>query len=408
MASIDLGGQIRRFGEQASIKYRIAIESLAEIGYQAIALGPQELRLSAEQLITVGVNVVAKPDDPPLFVAANVGLLDPPGVSPFVASYRVLEVGGRKIGVTAVLGEGYQNQVNNADIKMTPPAEALEKIAPELKQAADFCVLLSHAPPAETRALAARFPQFDVVVTAGGADEPPNEAEVLEGGKTRLVEVGHKGMYVAVLGLYDDPQTPLRYQRVPLDARFENSPAMHQKLVEYQKKLEAVGLDKLILSPAASPTDSTFVGSEKCIECHTRAGEKWRSTPHSHATETLVALDPPRHFDPECLSCHSTGWDAQKYVPYVGGFAGLEKTPLLTANGCENCHGPGSRHVAAQVAEQEGDAVVANDQLRALQRELRLTLADAEQKCIQCHDHDNSPAFEFTTYMAKIEHHGKE
>ena len=46
----------------------------------------------------------------------------------------------------------------------------------------------------------------------------------------------------------------------------------------------------------------------------------FEKTPHYHATDTLVKLDPPRHFDPECLSCHVTGWNPQEYFPYKSGY----------------------------------------------------------------------------------------
>ena len=51
---------------------------------------------------------------------------------------------------------------------------ALEGVAAELNKAnCDHQILLSWASPEETKALAARFPQFDIVATAGGGDEPP-------------------------------------------------------------------------------------------------------------------------------------------------------------------------------------------------------------------------------------------
>src|SRR5207244_6994783 len=103
-----------------------------------------------------------------------------------------------------------------------------------------------------------------------------------------------------------------------------------------------------------------FVGSEKCSECHATAYKIWSNTPHAHATDSLVS--PPnsrgsiaRHFDPECLSCHVTGWEPQRHFPqqfpYDSGYLSLERTPQLQHSGCENCHGPGSAHVKAESGE---------------------------------------------------------
>ena len=159
------------------------------------------------------------------------------------------------------------------------------------------------------------------------------------------------------------------------------------------------------------PTTREFVGSEKCGECHTTAFEIWKDTPHAHATDTIV--QPPerpmaRHFDPECLSCHVTGWNAQSFVPYRTGYESLERTPHMVANGCENCHGPGSKHVAAELGDVPAEAGL----LEKLRNEMKLPLDRASDKCAECHDLDNSPDFHkpnaFEEFWGKVKHYGKD
>jgi hypothetical protein len=82
----------------------------------------------------------------------------------------------------------------------------------------------------------------------------------------------------------------------------------------------------------------------------------------------------------------------------------LEQSKLLHTNGCENCHGPGSAHVAAE----NGDVDVSDEELEKLQLEMRLTLKQAEDKCFECHDIDNSPDFEFESYWEEVKHYGKD
>jgi formate-dependent nitrite reductase cytochrome c552 subunit len=103
------------------------------------------------------------------------------------------------------------------------------------------------------------------------------------------------------------------------------------------------------------------------------------------------------------LSCHVTGWEPQRYHPFDGGFLALDKTPDLIANGCENCHGPGSAHVAAET----GDEPATDELLAQLRQEMRLPYADAKNNCLQCHDLDNSPDFNFEKYWPEVEHKGK-
>ncbi|MEX0711384.1 MAG: multiheme c-type cytochrome, partial [Pirellulales bacterium] len=343
----------------------------------------------AGEMISAALNVN-------IFVAANLKVLDFE-----IARYRVIEAGRMKVGVTAIVGDTFQEQLNNPEIQFTPARQALAELLPELKaQNCDLLVLLSHATLNESRELAGQFADFDVVVTAGGADEPPHQA-TRHGSGTVLVEVGHKGMYAVVLGLYDDKNQPLRYQRVPLDARFKNSPEMDQLLVSYQDQLQQLGWSGLGLTPAAHARGK-FAGSQSCRDCHPTEFSIWEDTPHSHATETLEHLSPPRQYDPECISCHATGWNPQEYSPYTSGFESLKATPLLVGNGCENCHGPGAAHVAA---ENGGDTRL-QTRLRGEMR-LKLNKETKEiiiQGCMECHDLDNSPDFSFDTYWPQIEH----
>jgi cytochrome c554/c'-like protein len=401
---IDLGGLIQRFGQQAEIKFQTAVEALKAMDYQAIGWGPEDLRLGAGILLSAAVEADGSPSR---FVSANVGLFELN--SGTTSNYRIVEAGGRKIGVTAVLGEQIKRDTNNADIKFVPPAQGLADVADKLKEC-NYRILLAYAPPQESVDLAKKFPQFNAVVTAGGADEPPREPRKVDGTETLLLEVGHKGMYAVVLGMYDDPKTPVRYQRVPIDHRFADSPEMKHLMTGYQDQLRSLGWSGLGLRPVVHPRASGsndmaghFVGSEKCGECHTKAMDIWTKTPHAHATETLAALDPPRQFDPECISCHATGWKPQEFVPYATGFEGLAETPHLKGNGCENCHGPGAAHVGAE--SDGGDGA----KRQALREAMKISRAKAEESdCARCHDLDNSPQFNFTTYWPKVEHKGKD
>jgi len=409
---LDLGGLTKRYGIQAELKFDYTLKALAQLGYQAVGFGASDLRLDVLSL------VLNFSDAKNVFVSANVGILD---FDPeYSRRYKVIGAGGMKIGVTGVLGKREISALKNvADLTPVDPDEALQTVLPELQKAGcDRLVLLSFAAPDETKAIARRFPEFDFVVTAGSAGEPPKEPKPIDGTKSHLIEVGDKGMYVIVVGLYKEGQPAFRSQRVPLDSRFQDSPEMQKIMVDYQRDLETLGLKGLDLKPSAHPTAWQFAGSQACADCHTTATDVFLATPHHHATQTLVDLVPPRHFDPECLSCHVTGWEPQQYYPFISGYLSLQETPEMVGNGCENCHGPAARHVAAE----NGDLDLDDAELEELRAALRLKIVPNEgnkegqdfdggkvvQMCIECHDLDNSPEFDFQLYWPHVKHEGKD
>jgi hypothetical protein len=409
---MDLGGQARRFGKQAEMKFEFALRALMAMKYQVVGFGPQDLTMD---VLSLAINLPPK-ENP--FVSANVGISD--FDSGLTQRYKIIEAGGMKIGVTTVLGKKQIAALKNSnDLKLVEPYQAIPEVLPQLLNAhCDHLVLLVFADPDEAKELARRFHDFDFVVTALSGGEPPNVPSTIEGTKTQLIECGEKAEHVIVLGLYKNGSPPWRYQRVPLDSRFPEAPEMQKVLVDYQHELETLGLDGLGVKPVAHASGRKFAGSKVCADCHTAAAAVFEKTPHAHATATLANLKPSRIFDPECLSCHVTGWNPEKFYPYVSGYQSLEKTPELVGNGCENCHGPAARHVAVE----QGDAKATDKERDELRAALRLKIVENEgnksgqeyakgnvvQMCMKCHDLDNSPAFDFQTYWPKVAHHGKD
>ena len=102
-----------------------------------------------------------------------------------------------------------------------------------------------------------------------------------------------------------------------------------------------------------------------------------------------------------------TGWNPEEYLRFESGFINEEFAAddaekqlqgLLAGNQCENCHGPGSRHVEYIEADNREAAI----------KEVKVTLLQTEQTCIRCHDGDNSPGFKFEEYWKEVEHYGKD
>ena len=407
VVSLDAGNQVRRFGAQAAAKFQSTVDGLREMDYRAVGLGPDDLRLSAGELYAALADPEGQSTESDIFICANVDLFG----AGIIGGSRVIETGGMKIGVAAVLGTNELKRVTQSEVTKRAPMEALKATMAEIKQLdCDFQVLLSHASLDESRLFAKAFPQLDLVVTTGGAGEPTFRPEEIAGTKAVMIQAGTKGMYAGVVGIFrDGTEDKLRYQRIPLDARFEDSREMLDLLAAYQDKLKEQGIQGLGLTPVRHPSGRKYVGSEACGDCHTQAYEKWLTTPHHHAT--VAISDPnerseiPRHFDPECISCHVTGWNPQQFIPYDSGYLDLEQSVAMHGNGCENCHGPGSAHVAAENGELDD---LTDELIETYREQMRLPLTDARAKCLECHDLDNDPHFHeegmFDKYWEQVAH----
>jgi len=404
---LDAGNLVRRFGRQAEVKLQQSVKALKLMGYDAVGFGRDDLRLGVGELLAVAA-AEASPEET-LYVSGNVVVID----SSLMLQSKVVEKGGMKVGITSILDEKSLEVKAGGDLGVEPVVDSAKKALAELDALTpDFKVLLFFGQEDDASELARAVPGFDLMVVAGGGGEPTYQAELIEGTKTRMVLTGNKAMYAGLVGLYANE--PLKYARVPLTHEFEDAPEMRQLMREYQEQLKDIGLEGLGLKPIRHSSGEQFVGTEACGKCHTTAYDIWQGTPHAEATEHIVHPpaergDVARHFDPECISCHVTGWNAQEYYPYVSGYLSLEKTPHLTGNGCENCHGPGARHAAA---EAEGSNVT-DDLRQQLRDSMKLPLSKARDKCMTCHDLDNSPdfhdddAFE-DIYWPEVEHYGKD
>jgi hypothetical protein len=79
-----------------------------------------------------------------------------------------------------------------------------------------------------------------------------------------------------------------------------------------------------------------FVGAERCARCHDAAYVFWNNTPHARAYWTLTSQHQEQNA--ACIGCHVTGFEQP-------GGSRLNAVAGLDAVQCENCHGPGSRHI---------------------------------------------------------------
>lgn len=423
LSGFDVGGTLKRNRRQDAIKFLMMLDALKHLKYAAVTTGLEELKLGADFLLQ---QMPGDPEDRKKGVAllgANVVLFDQPDLGWPMAS-RIVQVGEVKVGVTAVIGASLRDQIAPVgaatNISIQDPAAVLPAVIESLQaEKPAFLVLLCHGNEAEAKQLAEKFPQFQIILAAGGLEEP--EAKPVVVGKTWILHAGHKGKRVGVLGYYpDNAAEPFKFDLVELDdTRFQNDKHMRDLMRNYQQQIQDEGLatsDELLLR---HPSGLSFTGAAKCAECHKKAFDIWKDSKHAEGLSSLKTGHPGqekdwivRIHDPECLSCHVTGWEPQQMLRFESGYFNEEKTPHLIGQQCENCHGPGSKHVALEESLKAKAADLVMDDVTAARNGVKRTLEQARREmCIQCHDSDNSPKFKpdaFMEYWEQIAHPGKD
>lgn len=456
--------------KQNQKKYRFAMTALKEMGYVAVGLGKTEFRNELWDML--GQFPVQNPNERPIILSANVAggverdadkkpvkatareeFFKVPNARPMVEDVEVYKGQGVTVGVVGLTAPSVAKAVVDIDGKFDFE-KVSDRLPPALKKVgdskADLKVVLYQGSEIEAMQLAKDYPEVGLIVRASDDGEglPPMLSTPFPDAanpKTHIVHVGHKGQNVGVVGVFKtDKGVSLRYQLIPLGEEYLTPEKVESKdhpiLSLLEKYTAEVKKDNLLTAAAEKKKDHpaqakvgglTYIGSEGCVKCHAAEVKKWSETKHSHGFEALekVAKRPSlRQFDPDCVSCHTTGF------AYTGGFESAEKTPKLVHNQCENCHGPGSGHAAnPKGGNKKGDELIAllapwkNDPKDKLDKELldkmanlpvaergRVQVPVAQRRlvnqlntmCMQCHDLDNDPHFDIWTYLPKIYHSG--
>ncbi|MBX3442520.1 MAG: hypothetical protein KF774_08930 [Planctomyces sp.] len=401
--AVDVGGDLdgRRLSrDQAMLKLEFFRKALQHMRYSGVALGREELRLGSEKLFELHSLWSSEDDFDLPFLSANVTLLSTRDIGTPL-EYRIVEAGGRRFGITSVIGRTRAKDLPETDeslLRIDDPKQSLAGVLPRMKaERPDILVLLAHAEDEESIELAKAFPDFHVVVTAGGPEDPEGKEERI--GNTLFVQVGRKGKHTACVAVTGPRERPvLKFELVEMDRhRFGNAPEMTQLMREYQQQIIDQRPDHNF--ELTFDRQATFVGVDQCKDCHKQAYDVWVKTGHANAFESLKhgRHDEPkesivdRQYDPECLACHVTGWAPQDALRYRSGFVDFASTPHLAGQQCENCHGPGSRHVELELEFQKSNKMT--DALEKARDDVRETRA-----CDDCHDHDNSPNFDYEIY----------
>lgn len=126
------------------------------------------------------------------------------------------------------------------------------------------------------------------------------------------------------------------------------------------------------------------LGAAACQSCHPAEHASWSMSAHASAMGALDKDD--KRSDPACVRCHATARQSGPPPSELSGFH------LLDGVGCESCHGPGGRHVAAPTAEN----------IEGLGEDCPVCVIEAV--CTSCHDRKQDPDWDLDEALPKVGH----
>jgi hypothetical protein len=428
--------------EESIRKVDVLIHAYNAMAYDAVNIGERDL--------IMGYRFLADAAKKAKFTFVSSNLTDKTGNSPPFVSQIIKDIAGLKIGIFGLIDE---KAISSGDpmITASDPVKEARGIVKDLRRKCDVIVALSQLGESMDRRLVQAIPDIDIIIGGVKAREIRHDKV----GNTIMARLIPRGGYLGVLEIQISRKGhPYRFQNleekdellkkierirfrcqliqdhmeglpsrekkvkqkemetlkrrerelqaravsygavnsfrnesIPVTLRVEDDPAVAQFVAEYQRQ-EAKGIQgeleiKRRKPPGLSekeliasiPEDSLYRGAISCKRCHIRNYNAWLRTGHSKATETIVESMKRSTFPGECLPCHTTGYGG------AGEYEDFDEIPIyLWGVQCETCHGPGKGHPG----------------FGAKFRKVTLGV------CRTCHTKDQSPAFNYRSYLLRI------
>ncbi len=362
---VDLGDNFKGSTRQGKLKAQTMMNALARMNYDAITLGDKDL-LYGNGFLNSLQNIP--------WVAANLqleGLTLPPSRTKVLAN-------GLKVFVTAVADPDLFYASSDSNVKLSDPLAALQQQIDTVRKSdsPDLIVVLTHMP----RDKGMKFldvPGVDIVIN--GHIEKDSDiidmTPVQKAGKI-FVQPGPLGQKMGELRVHINPDGEKTYQQkmVRLGSKAPMDPEMTQLYDAYNTEVEELFMATLA-AKRKQKQNQVYATEQTCLTCHAKEHDLWSKTGHSRAYAALEEAN--KSFDPECLACHTTGFEKP------GGFISEIDTPKLKNVQCEMCHGARLEHAQNPQGGFAGDAKAA---------------------CGKCHVKKHSPKFNFSQYWPRIRH----
>jgi hypothetical protein len=374
---LDAGDLFGTRTKKEMLQTEFLLEQTQSFGYDAIGLGERELNYGYDFLM----DAIAKYRLP----YTNANVRDAATGELLLPEFIIVEKKGVKFGICSVMDPSQRiisMSAKDREYEIADPVATMRELVPRLREQCDTVVLLSHLSDRPTEALLQEVQGIDLAVVGHSFRSYNRERIVAD---CVMLSAVHEGRVIGRADLHVDKDDgkvmSVQVEITSLDDAIDDDPVMLQAVNDFLQEAE----DRRLAQRAAYPRnkgseDESYLGSNNCKACHTGIYQEWRQTEHARAYTALRAKS--MQFEPECLACHTTGYQ------FHNGFDEQNRTSLSHVQ-CEACHGYGTQHV------RDGEM---NEMAR--------------ESCTQCHDEDRRPCydeasdvrFDYATFWEKIAH----
>jgi 2',3'-cyclic-nucleotide 2'-phosphodiesterase (5'-nucleotidase family) len=348
---------------------------LAKVGLDAFTPGEREL-------LTLGPAKVAAMAKKYKLPVLSANLLDKKG-KPWFEPYRLIDIAGTRVGVFGINFIAFEDKdkAKAMGFSVGDPLGAAQGAASVLREKGARAVIgLFHVSdgPSDARQIARQVEGLDVQVLG---HTPGKRNQRLRGGGKNIafLEADRRGRMIGQLDIYVDEKTDkvlFRQEYHRMDTHLvsdeETQALIAPYIAENKKRIarkQPVGFTARAGTRGelanADQEKWTYASNAACNLCHKEAQQHFAASVHAFSMDALVRKGRDR--DPECLRCHSTGFDRP------GGTRNLATAATFFGEvGCESCHGPSAAHVRA-------------NNKTGTRRQV------PESVCVECHTKEQSP-----------------
>ena len=366
------------------LRCKIHLKAMKAIHYDAANVGVGELRFGQAFFETMRDSIGVP------FVSANLKIN---GVQ-MGAPVRILNAGDVRVGLIGVASEreievhGMAMGVSHINMPdgITVELDGVKEAVAQLHQKTDLIVVLSDLDRDAERDLVQHIADIDIVISARSTETTHRIGNtLLLGTHPQGKAIGQAILTVENGQVTAEQITPILIsESIGEDRTVKRLVDEFYNLVQKNSALQQTGRPRFAgfaLEDQVRQGTNRYVGVETCKGCHPAEVTDWEHSHHANAFNRL--LQKQKHYQPDCVTCHTTGFG------YPTGFRIGKDAKRLTNVQCEVCHGPGEQHAR-----------------RPEVRNIRRT--PFPDLCQRCHDANQTPDFDtrFADMLAEVNHKG--